>query len=153
MMKSSAENTGKKQRGRPFKQGQSGNPKGRPRGSLNRTTLALRAIMADQGQAIIETLIGQALAGDVAAGRAILERLVPVARETPIDSGAVALPELSAANLPAAVATVVQAVAGGSITPGQGEKLVAMLQGFGRAVELQEIEQRIAALEAGAGGE
>lgn len=87
------------------------------------------------------------------AGRAILERLVPVCKEAPIDGGAVALPELSAANLPAAVAAVVQVVAGGSITPGQGEKLVAMLQGFAKAVELQEIEQRLAALESGAGGE
>ncbi len=148
------EKTGANQKPGRFKPGQSGNPSGRPRGSLNRATLALRAIMADQGQAIIETLIGQALAGDVAAGRAILERLVPVARETPVDAGAVVLPELSAATLPEAVAAVVQAVASGSLTPGQGEKLVAMLQGFGRAVELQEIEQRIAALEAGgAGGE
>ncbi len=40
-----------------------------------------------------------------------------------------------------------------SLSPGQGEKLVAMLHGFGRAVELQEIEQRIAVLQAGAGGE
>ncbi len=151
-MGKSPENTGPKQAATRFKPGRSGNPKGRPRGALNRTTLALRAIMADQGQAIIETLIGQALAGDVAAGRAILERLVPVVRETPVDAGAVALPELSAANLPAAMAAVVQAVASGSITPGQGEKLVAMLQGFAKAVELQEIEQRIAALEGGAGG-
>ena len=151
-MKSGADNTGEKQRGRPFKPGRSGNPKGRPRGSLNRTTLALRAIMADQAEAVLQVLIDQAMTGDVTAARAILERLVPVARETPVDAGAVALPELSAATLPAAVAAVVQAVASGSLTPGQGEKLVGMLQGFAKAVELQEIEQRIAALEAGAGG-
>ncbi|GAB1411199.1 hypothetical protein MASR1M90_23530 [Desulfovibrionales bacterium] len=151
MMK--AESTDKKQRGRPFKPGQSGNPKGRPPGALNKTTLAIRALMAGQAEAVLQVLIDQAMGGDVAAARAILERLVPVARETPVDAGAVDLPELSAATLPAAVGAVVSAVASGSITPGQGEKLVAMLQGFGRAVELQEIEQRIAALEAGAGGE
>lgn len=151
-MKSSPDNTGPKQAATRFKPGRSGNPKGRPPGALNKTTLALRALMAGQAEAVLQVLIDQAMGGDVAAARAILERLVPVARETPIDAGAVALPELSAATLPAAVAAVVQAVASGSITPGQGEKLVAMLQGFGRAVELQEIEQRIAALEGGAGG-
>jgi hypothetical protein len=34
-----AENTAKKQRGRPFKAGRSGNPEGRPRGSRNKATL------------------------------------------------------------------------------------------------------------------
>lgn len=152
-MSKSPDNTGPKQAATRFKPGRSGNPKGRPRGALNKTTLVLRAIMQDQAEAVLQVLIDQAMTGDVTAARAILERLVPVVRETPVDAGAVALPdELSAANLPAAVAAVVQSVASGSLTPGQGEKLVAMLQGFGRAVELQEIEQRIAALEAGAGG-
>ncbi len=151
-MSKSPDNTGPKQAATRFKPGRSGNPKGRPRGALNKTTLVLRAIMQDQAEAVLQVLIDQAMTGDVTAARAILERLVPVARETPVDAGAVALPELSAATLPAAVAAVVQSVASGSLTPGQGEKLVAMLQGFGRAVELQEIEQRIAALEAGAGG-
>ena len=146
-----AEKTGEKQRGKPFQPGRSGNPHGRPPGALNRTTLTLRAIMAEQAEAVVETLIAQGLAGDVQACRVIIERIVPVCREAPVDEGAVVLPELSAANLPAAVAAVVQAVASGSITPGQGEKLVAMLQGFAKAVELQEIEQRIAALE-GQGG-
>lgn len=51
-MKATPEKTADLQRGNPFKPGRSGNPKGRQRRALNRTTLALRAIMADQGQAI-----------------------------------------------------------------------------------------------------
>ena len=142
-----AEKTERKQRGRPFEKGRSGNPAGRPKGAMNRTTMALKAIMQDQAEAVLQVLIDQAMVGDVQACRAILERLVPVCRESPIDEGAVSLPELSAATLPAAVASVVQSVAEGSLAPSQGEKLVGMLQGFGRSVELQEIEQRIAALE------
>ena len=147
MKKSSAENTGEKQRGKPFKPGRSGNPKGRPRGALNKTTLALRAIMADKAEAVIETLISQALAGDVQACRAILERLVPVCRESPIDAGAVSLPDLAGENLPKAVGTVVEAVAKGALTPNQGQALVSMLDGFRKSIELAELERRIAALE------
>lgn len=146
-MKSEAENTGEKQRGKPFQPGQSGNPQGRPRGALNKTTLALRAIMAEQAEAVIETLINQALAGDVAACRAILERLVPVCRESSVDAGAVALPPLTGENLPKAVGAVVEAVAGGALTPSQGQALVSMLDGFRKSVELAEIEARLTALE------
>lgn len=146
-MKSKAENTGEKQRGKPFQPGRSGNPQGRPRGALNKTTLALRAIMAEQGEAVIETLIAQALTGDVAACRAILERLVPVCRESSVDAGAVALPPLTGENLPKAVSAVVEAVAGGALTPSQGQALVSMLDGFRKSVELAELERRIAALE------
>lgn len=145
------EKTGEKQRGKPFQPGQSGNPQGRPRGALNKTTLALRAIMAEQAEAVVETLINQALAGDVAACRAILERLVPVCRESPIDEGAVALPPLTGENLPKAAGAVVEAVAGGALTPSQGQALVSMLDGFRKSVELAELEKRIAALE-GQGG-
>ncbi len=40
-----AENTAKKQRGRPFKAGRSGNPEGRPRGSRNNATMAVEALL------------------------------------------------------------------------------------------------------------
>ena len=123
------EKTGANQKPGRFKPGQSGNPAGRPRGSLNRTTLALRAIMADQAEAIVETLIGQALAGDVAAGRAILERLVPVVKEGPLDAGAVDLPSpVNAENAGQAMGIVLDAGASGSITPGQGLALIGMIE-------------------------
>lgn len=146
-----AEKTGEKQRGKPFQPGRSGNPHGRPPGSLNKVTLACRAILQDQAEAVIETLVNQALTGDVAACRAILERLVPVCRESSVDAGAVALPPLTGENLPKAVSAVVEAVAGGALTPSQGQALVSMLDGFRKSVELAELEKRIAALE-GQGG-
>jgi hypothetical protein len=46
-----AENTAKKQRGRPFKPGQSGNPKGKPKGALNQTTRAAQELLDGEAQA------------------------------------------------------------------------------------------------------
>ena len=40
-----AEDTAKKQRGRPFEPGTSGNPNGRPKGSRNKTTVAIEALL------------------------------------------------------------------------------------------------------------
>jgi Family of unknown function (DUF5681) len=47
-----AENTAKKQRRRPFKAGRSGNPEGRPRGSRNKATMAVEALLDGEAKAI-----------------------------------------------------------------------------------------------------
>lgn len=148
-----AEKTSKKQRGKPFKPGVSGNPAGRPRGAFGKRTAVLQALMADKAEAILAVLVEQALTGDVAACKAILERVVPVCREAPIDEHAVTLPELTGDNLPQVVGAVVEAVASGSLTPGQGQALAGMVDAFRKATELSEIEKRLAALESAAGGD
>ena len=43
---------GKQRRGRPFAKGTSGNPRGRPPGSKNKTTLAVEALLEGEAQAI-----------------------------------------------------------------------------------------------------
>ena len=40
--------TGKKQRGKPFQPGQSGNPSGRPQGSRNKATLIAEQLIDDR---------------------------------------------------------------------------------------------------------
>ena len=56
-----------------FQPGQSGNPAGRPRGSVNRQLLMLR----DAADQILPVLIEKALAGDMDAAKLILDRGVP----------------------------------------------------------------------------
>ena len=147
-----AESTRKKQRGRPFAPGVSGNPAGRPRGALNHATRAALAMMGGQVEQLTEVVVARALEGDMAAMKLILDRLVPTAKEAPIEPGAVTLPELTSSSVPGAVAAVVSSVASGALLPGQGQALVAMLDNFRKATELQEIEARLTALEQAAGG-
>jgi hypothetical protein len=56
-----------------FKPGQSGNPKGRPKGSYTKQLTALRQA-ADE---ILPSLIEKAKAGDMEAIRLIIDRAVP----------------------------------------------------------------------------
>ena len=130
-----AEKTTSKQRGpgRPFPKGSSGNPTGRPRGALNKTTLACRAILQDQAEMVVQALIAQALAGDVTAAKAILERFVPPMKESVIDEDVLQLPvPVSSDNASEAMGEVLAAVASGRITPGQGAALVGMIREVAR---------------------
>ena len=76
-----AENTAEKQRGRPFEAGQSGNPKGRPKGSRNKTTLAAENLLEGEADAIMRKLVEKAKDGDSTALRLCLERMLPPRRD------------------------------------------------------------------------
>jgi hypothetical protein len=52
-----------------FKPGQSGNPAGKPRGSRNRTTLAVEALLDGEAETLTRKAIELAKAGDLAALR------------------------------------------------------------------------------------
>ena len=64
-----AENTARKQRGRPFQKGQSGNQDGRPKGSRNATTIALETLLDGQATALTQKAAELTLAGDMTALR------------------------------------------------------------------------------------
>jgi len=79
-----AEKTAPKQRGRPFRQGTSGNPRGRPKGARNRATVTAEALLDGEAEAISRKLIEKALEGDTTALRLCLERILPPRRDRPI---------------------------------------------------------------------
>ena len=63
----------------PWKQGQSGNPKGRPRKSQKRMA-QLRSQISEHLPDVIEVLANAAKDGDVQAARILVERCVPSMR-------------------------------------------------------------------------
>jgi len=142
-----AEKSASKQRGRPFKPGQSGNPSGKPKGTRHRATQLAQELLDGQAEALVQKLVDMALEGNAVALRVAVERLVPALRERPIPAGAVKLPALKAANLAAASAAIIHAVAGGRLTPGEGTALAGLLGAHSRAQEQQDFEARLTALE------
>ena len=142
-----AENTATKQRGKPFRKGKSGNPNGKPKGALNHSTRAALVMMHGQLESLTQTLIDKALEGDLTALRLIFDKLLPQAREAPIDIGAVTLPEMSCRNMAAASAAVLSSVADGRLTPTQGKTLSDMLDTHRKVLEIEEIEERLTRLE------
>jgi Family of unknown function (DUF5681) len=125
--------------------GQSGNPRGRPQGSRNRTSLLLEHLIEGEGEAVVRSLLASAKGGDTSAARALLDRLVPPRKERPLK---VVLPELrTAKDARDALAAVTAAVADGQMLPGEGETVVRLLESYARTAAAAELEERVAALE------
>jgi hypothetical protein len=120
-----AENSVRKQRGRPFPKGQSGNPAGKPKGARNRATLAAEALLEGEAEALTRKAIDLALAGDVTALRLCLERLLPPRKDRLIS---LQLPKIVDAEATVqAKAEVIEAVARGQITPSEGAVIAGLV--------------------------
>ena len=129
-----------------WKPGESGNPEGRAKGSINAATKLRRMIDAE---GIVKKLQEAALAGDVQAARTLLERALPVYRAS---AEPVQLPGLNdALELADKAHAVLAAVADGSIPPDLGAQLVTAIGTVARVAEVDELGRRIAALEANHG--
>ena len=125
-----------------WKPGQSGNPAGRKPGTGE--VARLRAAIAVHVPALIETLIERALSGDVGAARLLLERVIAPLKASE-ETAALALPD---GTLTEQGRAVLGAVAVGDLAPGQGAALLASLGTLAKIREGDELESRIAALEA-----
>jgi hypothetical protein len=135
-----------KRRGR-WKEGQSGNPAGKPRGVVDRRS-AWRAQLGEDLPAIIATLVKAAKAGDVRAAELILSRVAPPLRATrePITVEAAA----SATTPAEAAQALVRAAAAGELAPDVAAELIAALRGCSDIRQADEIERRLAELEGNA---
>ncbi len=72
-------------RGRPFAKGRSGNPGGRPRGSINRSTRAAQLLLDGEATALSRKAVELALAGDPTALRLCLDRTVAPRRDRSVE--------------------------------------------------------------------
>ena len=134
-------------RGRPWAKGQSGNPAGRRKGSRNRVTAMAELYLDGEAEGLVRKAVEMAYAGDALALRLCLERTIAPRRERPEP---VALPPVrSAADLAPAMGAVAAAVARGLITTGQAAELSAVFATVVRAVELDEFNRRLTAVEHG----
>jgi Family of unknown function (DUF5681) len=103
--------------GRPFVKGQSGNPAGRPKGLKNRKTLVAELFLEGEADKLARKAVELALDGNEAALRLCLDRLIAPRRERSVRF---ALPPLERADdIAAAMIAVTEAVADGTLSPGE----------------------------------
>jgi hypothetical protein len=136
---------GNKQGKTKFKPGQSGNPKGRAKGSRNRITLAMEALLDGESEALTRKAIQLGLAGDLAALRLCLERILPPRKDRPIEFE---MPTIgSIEDAPKAMAAITTAVACGEITATEAADVSKLVETYVRSVEASDLEKRLRAIE------
>ena len=128
-----------------WKKGQSGNPRGRPKGSRNKATLLAIAAMEGELTDVVKVVIDAAKGGDMAAARLVVDKLIPTTRERPLS---IALPDVTSVDdCATAQAKVLATVATGEILPGEGETLAGLIEHQRRSLETSDLAARMTALE------
>jgi thioredoxin-like negative regulator of GroEL len=132
-----------------FQPGQSGNPRGKPPGTRSKVLAELDRLGAQGAQQVLAAVLHAAQQGDVAAAAIILKRCWPEFRGRPVR---LKLPAITTAtDVVAASAAIVSAVAGGRISPEEGQAVSAVIETQRRAMETVELAARIEALEKNTG--
>jgi hypothetical protein len=135
-------------RGR-FGPGHPGGP-GRPRGCRSQTLLDLDALGREGAEEIILDLKKRALNGDIRAAEIVMKRVWPPSRSRPIKMD---LPKIeTAADAVKALGLLVEQAAAGKVDLDSAKTLSEIIGQQQRSLELQELAERIDALEARARG-
>lgn len=140
------EKTGPMQANRgQFKPGQSGNPAGKPKGARHKATQIVEKLMQAGAKEITEAIVTEAKAGNIAAARLVIERLAPAPKDRAVS---IVLPDTGTAEgVAQAQRVILEAVAAGEVTPSEAATLAGIVEARRKAIETEEILQRLAALE------
>ena len=140
-----ADKTTEKQRGKPFKRGQSGNPKGRPKGSRNKTSIAVDALLDGEAENLTRKCIERAIGGDSVALRLCMERICPPRKDRPVIFEAPKMQTASdAVNV---MASVLSALADGNLTPSEAGVISGLVETYRKTIETSNLEARIQDIE------
>jgi hypothetical protein len=123
-----------------FVKGESGNPAGRPPGARNRDTLIAEGLLDANGAPLVEMIVERAMAGDSAAMRLCMDRIVPRrrGRAAPID-----LPRVeTCTDVRAAVTAIIAQAAAGALTPAEGLEWLRLIEHAGRVIQMTEAIDR-----------
>lgn len=137
-------NTGRKHDG-TFAPGFTANPHGRPRGSMNKATILAQALIDGEGEQIVRKTLELAKAGDGAALRIVMDRLLPPRKDRHLEFPLPPITDVQTAA--AAMSGLIDAVSGGEISPSEADGLASLIERRAKLSELAEFEQRLKALE------
>ena len=122
---------------------------GRKPGSRNQTTIAALSLLNDEAERLSRRAVDLALAGDVAALKLCLDKVVPPRRDRPIEIEIERIE--SADDACKGLSDLIQLVAAGELAPSEADAVAALIEKRAKLAELHELEARIKRLEEAAG--
>ena len=118
---------------------------GRPKGSRNKATIAIENLLQGQAEALTQTAVTKALAGDSVALRLCMEHIAPAPKVQPVSFS---LPQMhNALDASEAAGSVLSAVSDGELTPIEATRVMGLIDSYRRTLELTDIEERLKDLE------
>ena len=128
-----------------FQKGQSGNPAGRPRGSRNKASLRVQALLEQKTDELVDRAIQLAMDGNIGALRLCLDRLAPTRHNEPQFCE---IPPLAKpADAVAAIGAIAAAAFTGDVTADEAAKLAKVTSLFVHAFAAQKFDARITGVE------
>ena len=127
-----------------FKAGQSGNPAGRPRGTVSPVTRLIRESSLD----VVATVIDAAKGGDMQAAALILARGVPTLKATQEPVELITAAEFEQMTTPERAEAILAAAVSGRIAPDVAQQLITSLTAVAGVTEWAELARRVEELEA-----
>ena len=124
-----------------FTKGTSGNPAGRPKGIKDKRHRYSEAIDSMIPQ-VLDCVFQRAIAGDMTAAKMLLDRTLPNKRP---EQERIEISHTG--NIPTDAQNVLRSVFDGEVSPDVGASLLSAITGVLKAVEVEELAQRIEALE------
>lgn len=125
-----------------FKPGQSGNPRGKPRGAQDKRT-ALRELLRPHAEELINKAVSLAKKGDTTALKMCLDRLIaPYRAKDPV----IAIEGMTG-TLTEKGERIITAMGAGELTPSDAAAMLHALAAQAKVVEIDELEKRVKKLE------
>lgn len=121
------------------------NPKGRPRGVVDKRHKVTK-MLEDDADKVVRVVIDAALEGDVSAASLVLSRIAPALKVQAEKVNFNFDPEASMAEQ---VEQVLLAISQGDVSPDTGKQIIECIASLSGIKAVEELEQRLAALEAG----
>lgn len=138
-------NTDKKQKNTKFSKGQSGNPNGRPKGSLNKSTIVARSMFESEIEEVSQKVIELAKSGDIQAIKIIIDRIIAPKKENSITFPFQDI--INSTDLIQASNSIISSASNGHITISEAKDLVSLLDSMRRNIEIEDLEKRLEKLE------
>jgi hypothetical protein len=125
-----------------FQPGQSGNPAGRAVGSRNQKTLAVEALLFEHAQELVADLVKRAKAGEPAAMRLAMERILPTGRGRPLP---IELPPVrSTEDAQVAAGVIMDALKQGALSAREAVDLINVVGALTRLTGTIELIKKMA---------
>jgi Asp-tRNA(Asn)/Glu-tRNA(Gln) amidotransferase B subunit len=119
------------------------NPKGRPRGIVDKR-MRVAKLLEDDADKVVRVVIDSALKGDVSAASLVLSRIAPALKA---QAEKVNFEFDASAPMTEQVQSVLQGIANGEVSPDVGKQIIESIATLAGIKQIDELEKRLAALE------